>query len=35
MEDVARWHHGVPSLTEFALALTDLDAAEALLKRNQ
>lgn len=35
MEDVARWHHGVPSLTEFALALIDLDAAEALLKGNQ
>jgi transketolase len=32
MEDVARWHHGVPSQTEFALALNELDAAEALLK---
>jgi transketolase len=35
MEDVARWHHGVPSQTEFALALTELDAAEALLKGNR
>jgi transketolase len=32
MEDVARWHHGVPSQTEFALALNELDAAEALLE---
>ena len=35
MEDVARWHHGVPSQTEFALAINELDAAEALLKGNQ
>ena len=35
MEDVARWHHGVPSQTEFDLAFIELDAAEALLKGNQ
>jgi transketolase len=35
MEDVARWHHGVPSQTEFALALIELDAAEALSKANR
>ena len=35
MEDVARWHHGVPNQTEFALALIELDAAEVLLKGNQ
>jgi transketolase len=32
MEDVARWHHGVPSQTEFALALNELDVAQALLE---
>jgi transketolase len=32
MEDVARWHHGAPSQTEFVLALNELNAAEALLE---
>jgi transketolase len=35
MEDVARWHHGVPTEAELAQALAELDAAEALLKGNQ
>ncbi len=29
MEDVAKWHHGVPSEAEFKQALHELDAAEA------
>jgi len=32
MEDVAKWHHGVPSDAELKQALSDLDAAEAKLK---
>jgi transketolase len=32
MENVAKWHHGVPSETELKQALTELDAAEAKLK---
>jgi transketolase len=32
MENVAKWHHGVPSETEFKQALAELDAAEAKLK---
>jgi transketolase len=28
MEDVAKWHHGVPTDAEFAAALKELDAAE-------
>jgi transketolase len=32
MEDVAKWHHGVPSEAELKQALTELDAAEAKLK---
>lgn len=32
MEDVARWHHGVPSDEELARALSDLDQAEAALR---
>ncbi len=32
MENVAKWHHGVPSEAELKQALTDLDAAEAKLK---
>jgi transketolase len=32
MEDVARWHHGVPSDDEFARALAELDAAAARLE---
>jgi transketolase len=32
MENVGRWHHGVPSETELAQALADLDVAEAKLK---
>jgi transketolase len=31
MEDVVRWHHGVPSEDEFAGALAELDQAERLL----
>lgn len=29
MENVAKWHHGVPSDSEFQMALAELDAAEA------
>ena len=32
MEDVAKWHHGVPNETEFQAALAELAAAEARLK---
>lgn len=32
MEDVAKWHHGVPSEAELIQALSELDAAEAKLK---
>lgn len=32
MENVARWHHGVPSEAEMNQALAELDAAEAKLK---
>ncbi len=32
MENVAKWHHGVPNETELKQALEDLDAAEAKLK---
>ena len=32
MENVAKWHHGVPNQAEFKQALADLDAAEAILK---
>jgi transketolase len=32
MEDVAKWHHGVPSEAELKQALAELDAAEAKLK---
>jgi transketolase len=32
MENVAKWHHGVPSEAELKQALADLDAAEAKLK---
>jgi transketolase len=32
MEDVAKWHHGVPSEVELKQALAELDAAEAKLK---
>jgi hypothetical protein len=32
MENVTRWHHGVPSEAELKQALTELDAAEAKLK---
>jgi transketolase len=31
MEDVARWHHGVPNDQEYALALAEIDAAIAAL----
>jgi transketolase len=32
MEDVAKWHHGVPSDAELKQALSELDLAEAKLK---
>ncbi|MBL9210488.1 MAG: transketolase [Opitutaceae bacterium] len=32
MENVAKWHHGVPSEAELAQAITELTAAEAKLK---
>ena len=32
MEDVAKWHHGVPSEAELKQALGELAAAEAALK---
>jgi len=32
MENVARWHHGVPSVAELKQALADLDAAEKALQ---
>lgn len=32
MENVAKWHHGVPGEAELKQALADLDAAEAKLK---
>jgi transketolase len=33
MEDVAKWHHGVPTEAELKQALAELDAAEATLKQ--
>jgi transketolase len=30
MENAARWHHGVPSDTEFAQALSEIDEAIAM-----
>jgi transketolase len=35
MENVAKWHHGVPSESELKQALAELDAAEAKLKEPQ
>jgi len=32
MENVAKWHHGVPSEAELKQAMNDLDAAEAALR---
>ncbi|HMP06738.1 MAG TPA: transketolase [Lacipirellulaceae bacterium] len=32
MENVVKWHHGVPSQAELAAALAELDAAEAVLR---
>ncbi|HMP83672.1 MAG TPA: transketolase, partial [Verrucomicrobiota bacterium] len=32
MENVAKWHHGVPSEAELKQALAELDAAETKLK---
>ena len=32
MENVAKWHHGVPSETELKQALSELDAAEKVLQ---
>jgi transketolase len=33
MENIAKWHHGVPSDAELIQALAELDAAEAKLKK--
>jgi hypothetical protein len=33
MEDVGRWHHGVPTEPEFHQALQELDALEAQVAR--
>ena len=35
MENVARWHHGVPSEAELKQALAELDAAESKLKEDK
>jgi transketolase len=35
MENVAKWHHGVPSDAELAQALAELDAAEAKLRNTK
>jgi transketolase len=35
MENMAKWHHGVPSEAELKQALAELDAAEARLKESQ
>ncbi len=35
MENVAKWHHGVPSEAELKQALAELDAAEAKLKTSE
>jgi transketolase len=32
MENVGKWHHGVPSDTELAQALAELEASEAKLQ---
>jgi transketolase len=32
MENVGKWHHGVPNVTELAQAIAELDAAGAALK---
>jgi transketolase len=34
MEDVVKWHHGVPSDKEYALALEEIDLAIARLRRH-
>jgi hypothetical protein len=31
MENVAKWHHGVPNDDEFRSAIAELEAAEAAL----
>jgi len=35
MEDVARWHHGVPSAAELQQAMTELEAAAAKLEASR
>ncbi|MFV1996222.1 MAG: hypothetical protein ACC661_12360, partial [Verrucomicrobiales bacterium] len=32
MEDETKWHHGVPSEEQYALAMAELDAAELQLR---
>ena len=34
MENVTKWHHGVPSEAELKQALTELDTAEKILQEN-
>ncbi len=31
MENVAKWHHGVPNDDEFSRAMAELEAAEAAM----
>jgi transketolase len=31
MENVAKWHHGVPNEDEFSRAMAELEAAEAAM----
>jgi transketolase len=35
MQDVVKWHHGVPSDAEYATAMKELEAAHALLSGGQ
>lgn len=35
MENVGKWHHGVPDETQLAAALAELDAAETLLRETE
>jgi transketolase len=32
MENVGKWHHGVPNVAELAQAIAELDAAGSALK---
>jgi transketolase len=35
MENVAKWHHGVPSEAELKQALAELDAAEKQMSKSE